>query len=83
MDKRSTLLRKFINYGEKSFITLAPGVFQLQRVQPHEDVVPGFPLERVHHGDHHIKLFSLSLLLLKNKLGCLSLAGFFRLEKCL
>jgi hypothetical protein len=25
MDKRSSLLRKFINYGQKSFITMSPG----------------------------------------------------------
>ncbi len=25
MDKHSSLLRKFVNYGKKSFITLAPG----------------------------------------------------------
>jgi hypothetical protein len=25
MDKRSSLLRKLVNYGHKSFITLAPG----------------------------------------------------------
>jgi hypothetical protein len=31
VDKRSSLLRKFVNYGQKSFITLTPGRREAKR----------------------------------------------------
>jgi hypothetical protein len=36
-DKHSSLLWKFVNYGQKSFITLAPGGRKWQLIYPYSD----------------------------------------------
>jgi hypothetical protein len=65
-NKHSILLRRFVNYGQKSFINLAPGSVMVEHFEGGVIVVGGFdhfiiPRSEIYHltpGPNVIKLFT-------------------------